>query len=169
MPKTKPAFSIKNGDEISLSDSALTELLRSILKRGLPFKFCAKGTSMHPFIRGGDVITVSPLIDKTPGIGNVVAFTHPKNNKLMVHRIYGKTPKGYKIKGDNITVSDGIIPDDYILGYVTGIERNAKSISLGLGLERYLIAFFTRKGRLYRLFLPTWRLIQFIKNIIRWR
>ena len=52
----KPAvFSVKGG-ELSLSGQALLELTQTVLARGALFRFCAKGLSMYPFIKDGDLI-----------------------------------------------------------------------------------------------------------------
>ena len=51
---------------LSLSGEALIELMRAVLARGLPFRFAARGFSMAPFIRDGDVISVSPPLSARP-------------------------------------------------------------------------------------------------------
>ena len=91
-------FSIKSG-EFSLSGPALIKLLRAVLERGAPFRFRARGFSMSPFIRNGDVITVSPLSAASPRIGDVAAFIHPRTRRLVVHRIIGKKGVSFFHKG----------------------------------------------------------------------
>ena len=135
--------------EISLSGNALEELMRGVLDKGKPFRFQAKGWSMSPFIQDGDLISVSPLSDKSPGLGDVVAFVNPGTSKLVVHRIVSNQHAGYLMRGDNQTGDgDGLIPSENILGRVTFVERAGKIIRLGLGPERFLIALLSRMSLL---------------------
>ena len=158
----KPSLLSRKGDELSLSGPAFVELIRAVLDKGLPFRFKAKGISMHPFIRHGDVLTISPLSDNLPRYGDVVAFIRPKVSSLVVHRVVGKRDGAFLIKGDNIAYTDGYIPMANILGSVTKVERDGKEIYLGLGLERLLIAFLIRRGILSYLLLPVYKLARFI-------
>jgi signal peptidase I len=65
----------------------LIELLHATLARGASFRFRTSGFSMDPFIRDGDVITVSALSEGSPGLGDVVAFVQKETPKLAVHQI----------------------------------------------------------------------------------
>jgi len=59
--ETKSALFNRKEGELQLSGPSLVELLRSVLDKGVPFRFQAKGFCMTPFIKDGDVITVFPL------------------------------------------------------------------------------------------------------------
>lgn len=161
----KPALFIKKGEELSLSSQSLRELLRAVLDKGASFRFRAKGFSMSPFIKDGDVLTVALWQGTTPRLGDVVVFTHPGTGKLIIHRVIEKKTDSYLTKGDNSPEGDGLISKADILGRVTKAERNGKEISLGLGPERFVIAFLTRRG-LFPLLRPVWR---FVRLIIRSR
>ena len=162
---SKPALFIGKGDELSLSGPALTELLLAVLDKGLPFRFRAKGFSMTPFIRDGDVITISPLFGIPPRHGDVVVFIRPGTERVVVHRVVGKKGDSYLIKGDNTFEADGFIPKSNILGSVKKVERQGKAVRLGIGPERLLLAFLTRRGRPNSLLLPVWKLV---RPIIKW-
>ena len=100
---------------------------------------------MAPFIRDGDVITVAPFKDKVPRIGEVLAFIHPETGKLVVHRTVARYGDAFLMQGDNVgEQSDGLVPVKNLQGRVTRIERNGKAVFLGLGVERYLIAWLSR-------------------------
>ena len=58
----------------ALPNAELLALLKKTLARGAPFRFTATGSSMIPFVRDGDEITVSPLGGAAPRIGDVVAL-----------------------------------------------------------------------------------------------
>jgi signal peptidase I len=143
-----PVGYVGRAEETSLPRQALLELLRAVLDRGVPFRFWAPGFSMSPFIRDGDVITVSRLRGRSPGPGRVVAFVRPGMGRLIVHRVVGKKGDSYMIKGDNSPEADALVPKGDILGYVSKVERDGKRVFLGLGPERFVIASLSRRGLL---------------------
>jgi hypothetical protein len=139
-------FAVK-ADELPLSGQALLELMRAVLAKGVPFRFCARGWSMAPFIRDADVITVAPLRQARPRFGEVVAFVRADTGNLVVHRVVGRRGAASSIQGDSVPgCTDGIIPDGNLLGRVTRIERNGHDVWLGLGPERTVIAWLSRSG-----------------------
>ena len=158
--ENKPALFSKKGGELKLSGADLIELLQAVLDKGAPFRFRAKGFSMSPFIKDDDVITISPLTDGSIRSGDVVAFIRPEIKNLVIHRVVEKKGKHFQIKGDNIPDSDELIPATNIMGHVIRVERNGKEISFGLGPERFLIAFLTKRGLLLPLLHPIWRMIR---------
>jgi signal peptidase len=138
----------------------LPELVKDILSKGVECRFQAKGHSMSPFIKDGDIVTISPLTRSSPGLGDVVAFNHPETGKLFVHRIVLKKRDSYIVKGENAFEADGLIKKGNILGFVTRVERKGKKVLLGLGPERFLIAFLTRRGLLFPLLSPIRKIIR---------
>jgi signal peptidase I len=156
----KPALFSKKGVELKLSGPDLIELLRAVLDKGLPFRFTAKGFSMSPFIKDGDVITVSPQTNNSIRSGDVVAFIRPRMKTLVIHRVVEKRGEYFHIKGDNTLDSDELIPATNILGRVIRVERNGKEVLLGLGPERFLIAFLTRRGLLLPILSPVWKMVR---------
>jgi len=140
--------------------SLLQFLLKDVLGKGWPCRFQAKGHSMSPFIKDGDVVTISPLSGNSPGIGDVVAFIHPQNKRLIIHRVIRKGGDAYLLKGENASEADGLVKKENIFGVVRDVERGGKKAFLGLGPERFLIAFLTRKGLLLPLMLPVWKIVR---------
>ena len=162
---TRPEFSVVKGSELSLSGPALIQLLRAVLGKGAPARFRAKGFSMSPFIKNEDVVTISPLQHKRPGLGDIIAFVHPETEGLCIHRIVRKKDGIYVTKGDNISETDECVPRENILGFVTRVERDGKEVFLGLGPERFLIGFLGGRGLLLPLILPVWKVVRlFIKR-----
>ena len=158
---TEPSVFVRPGKELSLSGPALLQLIRETLLRGSAIKFQAKGFSMSPFIRDNDIITISPLTNKSISYGDIVAFVCPITEKLVVHRVVKRNGKGAVcIAGDNLPKPDTTVSEERILGRVTSIERNGKKIALGLGLERSLIATLTRHGLIYSFLLPMMRCLR---------
>ena len=136
------------GGEFSLSGKALLELLSAVLEKGMPFRFMAKGGSMWPFIKNGDVITINPLSGGPLGVGDVAIFLCLDTGKAMVHRVVGKQGDSFLMKGDNSPSPDGLIPKKDILGRISKVERNGADVSFGLGRERFLIAALSKTGLL---------------------
>ncbi len=55
---------------------------------------------MAPFIRNGDVVTISPLRGRRARFGDVVAFANSTDG-LVVHRVVARGPGRYEIRADN--------------------------------------------------------------------
>lgn len=134
---------VEKKEALSLSSGALAAILKATLDKGFSFKFTVKGFSMLPYIRTGDIVTVSPLSSSAIGLGRVVAFIHPRTAKFNIHRIVGSWRKVYLIKGDSVIKFDGLIPIRNILGCVTNVERNGKKVFSGLGRARHLISLLS--------------------------
>lgn len=133
--------------ELPLSGQALLALMQDVLSRGVPFRFRARGWSMAPFLRDGDVVTVSPLRGVRPGVGAVVAFVQPNARVLVVHRVLARRGAVYVIRGDGVSASESeVVPLENLLGRVTRVARNGRPVRFGLGAERRVIAWLSRAG-----------------------
>lgn len=151
-PNVDPQLFVINAEEMPLSGQALLELMQGVLARGKPFRFRARGWSMSPFIRDGDVITVSPIPRSLPATGDVVAFIRPGSGSLVVHRVVARGSHSALIQGDKgLEYLDGIIPRENLLGRVTRVERNGHRTWSGLGPERRIIAWLSAAGLLTHL------------------
>ncbi len=133
------------GGSHSLSGSALAEVAREVLARGRSFRFLAPGTSMSPFIRDGDVVTLVPFDAAACAPGDVVAFVQPESGRLVVHRVVAVAGDRCRIQGDNNPTEDGDFPFGSIIGTVARVERAGKVVRLGLGPERIIIALLSRR------------------------
>ena len=158
--RAKPEFSIMKGSDLPLSGRGLVDLLRAVLSKGVLVRFQAKGFSMSPFIKNNDVVTISPLQGTQPSLGDIIAFAHPETQGLYIHRIVRNKGGFCVTKGDNRSQTEESVPIENILGFVTRVERHGKKIFLGLGPERFLIAFLGQKGLFFPIFLPLWRIFR---------
>lgn len=121
-----------NGGVLSLGGQDLAGLLRAVLEKERSFRFRVKGCSMDPFLKDGDMVTVSPLFGNRPDIGEVVAFVHSRMKRLVIHRIVSVSDGIYVTKGDNTPEEDGAIAEKDILGRVTKVEKRGIVFSLML-------------------------------------
>ncbi len=144
----KPALYCRPGGVLALSGPGLMEFVKAVLANGAQFRFRARGFSMHPFIQDGDLITVLPPDGHGPKPGGVVAFCHPETQKLVVHRVLAAFAEGCIIRGDSAPEADGFIRLENLLGAVGRVERDGRQVRLGLGPERRLIAWLSRRNLL---------------------
>lgn len=136
--------SIPLGQEIP--NSQFAELVKAVITKGKPCRFMAKGFSMSPFIHGGDVITISPIKEKV-STGNIVILFNGQE-RLLVHRIIELANEMVLTKGDNSNEFDGWTTQNNILGVVSTVEHNSRSVRFGLGPERRAISWLSKKGYL---------------------
>jgi phage repressor protein C with HTH and peptisase S24 domain len=133
--------------ELSLSKDQLVDLMQAVLEKSRPFRFRAKGWSMAPFIKDGDVIALTSL-KGAPRMGDVVAALGPDSSGLIVHRVIARKGDRFLISGDNNPYRDGLFERENILARVTRVERDGRQVILGSGPERLLIVFLSRCGLL---------------------
>ena len=168
---TENLTSITDRRCLLLSSNDFSGLMREILEKGGSLRFRATGLSMSPFIKHGDVITVSAPGRKKIDMGTVIAFTHksmeatriaprpdarirPAENgadaPLIVHRICRFLENGAIVaKGDNAVKGNReFLESQHIIGMVTKIERNGRPIRYPIGPARVVIALVSRAGLL---------------------
>jgi len=134
------------GDELPLSGSELADLMVAVLSRGRAFRFRAKGSSMLPFVCDGDVLTLQPLGNTPPRLGELVAFMHPQSGRPTIHRVVRRRSDACLMRGDAVHAVDGWVARASMLGRVTAVCRAGRQIRLGLGAERVAIAATSRWG-----------------------
>jgi len=150
--KPKPTINKITLNQFSVSGNDLGQIIQDVLAKDMPIRFKATGNSMYPFIRDGDLLTITPKLQIKPKIGKVIAFINPGNQSLLIHRIIAKKSSSFLIKGDNsYQKTDGWVHISLILGCVTGIERNNQKIRFGLGIERFVLGFLSKHNLLKRL------------------
>lgn len=141
----------------SLADGySVAGLLRAVLEKGRPCRFEARGSSMHPSIQDGDVVTLRPLEAEGPRPGDVVAFVPPGTESVRLHRVIGIEDGQYLMKGDNGLAADGLVERRDILGAVARVERRGRVLRRGPAFAAAVLArlsrtpWFTRLSRRLR-------------------
>ncbi len=123
----------------------LAALMQAVLAKGGRFRFQATGSSMRPFIREGDVLTVEPLAGPAR-LGEVVVCVQADGGRLMVHRVVRVGRTGWLTKGDQARQADGWVEQPGLVGRVVRVERQGQAAWAGLGRERVLIGWLSRWG-----------------------
>jgi signal peptidase I len=144
----------------SVPNDTFAELMRAVLATGNTFRFSANGISMFPCIRNGDLITIAPITNKLQ-VGDIVA-AQSNRNPLLVHRIIRNSPTGFSLKGDNSDAMDGMFPINSILGKVVEVERNHKSITLGVKFGNPIFSFLSK----INLIVPIMQLVARLRSIM---
>jgi hypothetical protein len=146
------------------SGPTVAELLRTLFGERISLRLRVGGHGMSPFIKHGDLVVLSPLGARIPDIGDAVIFVEPRTQKIVIQRVIKRAMNSYLLKGDSAQEATGIIPGANILGRVTKVERRRRTIHLGLGPERILIALLSRKGLLRRLYLSSHRFVSSLRE-----
>jgi len=107
------------------------ELSNEILRLGNRLRFRARGYSMYPFIRDGDILEVEPVDGQGVRLGDVI-FYHRAGQRAVVHRVIKKFLQKDKTifvaKGDANPAEGEIVQMEDILGRVSAVERNSRRI-----------------------------------------
>jgi predicted N-acetyltransferase YhbS len=122
--------------ELKLDGHDFAGLSAQILRQGGSFQFRARGASMTPFIRDGDLLTIEPADAAGLEIGDVVLY-RTRRDRTVAHRVVGRTIEGgtlvLETRGDARLTSDGPVPADDILGRAVRGQRGDRSFRLDRG------------------------------------
>ena len=115
--------------ELRLDDDTFLDLSAEILRQGGSFQFRAHGSSMVPFIRDGDLLTVAPTDPGSIEVGQVVLF-RTRRDRLLAHRLVRKSHLGgewiLEMQGDARLSSDRPVPGERVLGRVVRVQRDGR-------------------------------------------
>ncbi len=129
------------------SGSDLLELSNEILGRGDRIRFRARGGSMFPFIRNGEIVEVESVDVGQIRLGDVM-FYHTWSGRIFAHRVIEKRKeeKGIVLvaKGDAVPHPDGLVYPDQVLGRVVMVERSGRNIRFDKGLHRLVGVLYAR-------------------------
>jgi signal peptidase len=127
---------------IECGGADFSELSKDVLARGACLRFQARGGSMRPFIRDGDILEVQPIEVAEVRVGDVVFFQGHWGNMLahrLVHKTQAENGETTLIaKGDGASQCDRPVRPDELFGEVISIERRQKRVDLDSGLMKLM-------------------------------
>jgi signal peptidase len=116
--------------KLVISQAELAVLSNEVLRQGGCFCFHAKGQSMWPFLRDGDMITVQSVAPEDLGVRDIVLFLRANSNPV-VHRIVGKALENaglvFRTQGDTLFGPAEIVHSDRVLGKAIAFARNGRT------------------------------------------
>jgi signal peptidase len=135
------------------SSPSFVYLSGDLLSLGLGVRFRAPGTSMHPTIRHGDLITVEPVSPANLERGDIILYR--LQDSFIAHRLVSiEEGNGcgltFILRGDASVSDDAPVKPEQILGKVVCLERGHLSIdpySLRVRLWSMLYLWLARLKR----------------------
>ena len=91
------------------------------MRRGNTLRVRARGDSMLPFLRHGDVLHVRPLPAAAVCVGDVICYA-PAPGRLQLHRVVARGERGFVTRGDALPYVEDV-PAASLLGRVIARER----------------------------------------------
>jgi hypothetical protein len=113
--------------KVTVSRDELYELAADVLSQGAPLTFAARGGSMLPFIREGDLLTVAPLGQQRLRLGDIALY-RCQGSALLAHRLIGRAQEGgdWLARGDASWGAVERVRPDQVLGRVVMLERHGR-------------------------------------------
>jgi signal peptidase I len=125
--------------ESTLTKIAATETFRvyeEILNNGLNLRVKVTGSSMTPFLRGGEILTIKKVSGSFLHIGDLIFFKNRDGSPLL-HRIVKKQSRNnmyfFHTKGDALIAFDEPVYECNVLGKVCRIEN-----SFSYGIKKHI-------------------------------
>lgn len=111
----------------------LCEISTTLLHRGMRVRFAAKGQSMQPAIRDGEVITVIPVAAAEVKRRDILLYRTARG--LIAHRVVGiERDQGqaaaFTLRGDASGACDAPVQAEQILGKVVSVQRGDRQIGI---------------------------------------
>ena len=138
------SYPSKAADKDLNTDKAdFLELSQELLERGALLRFQAQGSSMHPFIKSGDIIVIEPRNGNSVITGDIIFYRRPDGSPTAHRLLRIKGRKGnisLITKGDAMKYSDPPVTGAQVMGRVMLIEGRGRE----LRLEGWPECFFSR-------------------------
>ena len=127
-------------------DTEFIEMAKDILSRGDTLRCRASGSSMYPFIRDGDLITVEPVAASQIRYADIIFFQSDEG-RVVVHRVVkirrGEGTTCMVTRGDTMRRTDGCLDGRSLLGRITTIEKGGRVLPVARGAWRMASVLYT--------------------------
>ena len=127
---------LEKTEMLNLKREDFTSIAQEVLGRGRILRFKAKGGSMSPFIRNGDVVEVVPVKGKI-NLGDIILY-HSSCGSPVIHRVIHRNTESIITKGDSVPGSDQPILSKQVLGQVVAVEKDGWRMRLDSPMGRLL-------------------------------
>lgn len=139
------------------------ELSKDILNKGACLRFRAKGWSMFPAIRDGDILNTEPVKAKEIRLGDII-FYRTANERVIAHRVIRQSFSNdgpiLIARGDSTVGKGERVSLEDILGRVITIERNGRKIRSDSRIGRLMGIFFANLSPFSKWIYPPLRKIK---------
>ncbi len=113
------------------------EIVTGLLRQNIAVHFQAKGPSMNPVIRSGDVVLVRPLAANEPKPGAICLYQ--AHGRLVLHRTIGRSKDAdtFRFTGDAALHGEETVLRNDILGLAESLTRRGRERALDTALVRF--------------------------------
>jgi signal peptidase I len=136
-----------DAETVSCGPLDFEELSIEVLKAGHDLRFEARGWSMRPLVRDGDVLLVRPAGNGEIAVADIVLYRSPRRG-IVVHRVVGIRRDGHErvlsVKGDAARRPDPAVLESHVAGKIVAIERSGRSINPDNRGWRYFSTLYVR-------------------------
>lgn len=136
---------LEKTEMLNLKREDFASIAYGVLGREKVLRFEAKGASMAPFIKDGDILEVTPVNGEEIRVGDVI-FYHVGGKHTVAHRVIKRITENGKVvflaKGDSNTDEGEEVRPEQIMGIVRTIERKGRKIRINYGLNGLLYVFY---------------------------
>jgi ribosomal protein S18 acetylase RimI-like enzyme len=124
---------------VGLNRAELAALSAEVLGRGGSFRFRARGSSMAPALRDGDLLTVEPTEAAALRMGDVILY-RAEGGRLAAHRVVARQADQGRLtltaRGDAAAGPGEAVRAELVLGRVVGVQRRGRTLDLDGGTRR---------------------------------
>ncbi len=125
--------------------------LGELLHVNSSLRFIARGMSMFPFIRPGDIVTVHVIGKKPVRPGDIVAYIDRSTKRITSHRILDLNGPFVLTRGDNNTCRDEQLGRQDILGKVVHVHRRGKELQFSIKWGKRMLAVLSGANILHKI------------------
>ena len=143
---------------LNLKRDDFTSIAQDVLGRGRILRFKAKGGSMSPFIRNGDVVEVVSVKGEV-NFGDIILY-HSSYGNSIIHRVIQRNKESIITKGDSVPGFDHPVLFKQVLGRVAAIEKNGWRIRLDKPVGKLLNILLALISPFSFLIYPSLRLVK---------
>jgi SOS-response transcriptional repressor LexA len=105
-------------------DLELAAIIEALAGRGAAARMRVAGGSMHPALRGGDVVLIEPIGRCERGDVVVAKL----EGRIVMHRVVSVAADHVRLRGDNRIECDPPIALAEVIGRVTRVERDGREM-----------------------------------------